>query len=86
MTVTLAVTRLCWVSATVDGQKQFELVLKPGDERSLDVRNELALTVGDAGALTMTINGVEARALGKSGEVVTARVNLSNVKTYLPAQ
>jgi hypothetical protein len=80
------VTRPCWISATVDGQKQIERVLKAGDERSLDVRNELALSVGDAGAVTMTINGVEARALGKSGEVVTAKVNLTNVKTYLPAQ
>ena len=75
LAVTLSMTRDCWVSATVDGQKQFEEILKPGDERSFDVANELVLTVGDAGAVRMTINGVEARPLGKSGEVVTIRLN-----------
>jgi cytoskeleton protein RodZ len=84
MVVKLAVTRACWISATVDGRKEMEQLLNPGDDRSLDVRNELALSVGDAGALIMTINGVEARPLGKSGEVVKARLNLANVKTYLP--
>ena len=84
--VTLAVTRPCWVSATVDGQKQIERVLRPGDERSLEVRREMGLTVGDAGAVTMTLNGVPAKALGKGGEVVATRLNLTNFKTYLQAK
>jgi cytoskeleton protein RodZ len=86
LVVSLAVTRPCWVSATVDGQKQIEQVLRPGDERSLEVRRELGLTVGDAGAVTMTLNGVPAKALGKGGEVVATRLNLTNFKTYLQAQ
>jgi len=84
--ITLAVTRDCWVSATVDGRKEFERLMKPGDERSLEARYELALSVGDAGAVTMTVNGVEARPLGKSGQVVTVRLNPTNVNTYLPAR
>jgi cytoskeletal protein RodZ len=86
MVITLTVTRDCWVSATVDGQKQFERLLKPGDGRTLEVHYELALSVGDAGAVTMTVNGVEARPLGKSGQVVTVKLNPTNVTTYLPAR
>ena len=84
MVITLAVTRDCWMSATVDGQKKFERLLKPGDERTLEVQYELALSVGDAAAVTMTVNGVAARPLGKSGQVVTVRLNPTNINTYLP--
>ena len=81
--VALSPTRPCWVSATVDGQKQFERVLSPGDQRTLEVPGELVLNIGDAGALDMTINGAAVRPLGKAGEVLTIRLNGSNLKTYL---
>jgi cytoskeletal protein RodZ len=86
LNVVLKVTRPCWVAATVDGRKEFQRVLKPGDERTLEARNELVLTVGDAGAVKMTINGMDAKSLGRSGEVLTERLNLSNVKRYLANQ
>ncbi len=41
---------------------------------------------GDAGALALTLNGPNARPLGKAGEVVTARLNLANFKDYLAAR
>jgi cytoskeleton protein RodZ len=83
LNVVLKVTRSCWVAATVDGKKQFQRVLKPGDDRALEVQNDLVLTVGDAGAVKMTINGMEAKSLGRSGEVVTDRLTLSNMKRFL---
>jgi cytoskeletal protein RodZ len=82
--VTLTITRDCWVSATVDGQKQIEELLRPGDGRSISVSNELALTLGDAAAVRMLIDGAEARPLGKSGEVVTIKMTPGNRKTFLP--
>jgi hypothetical protein len=43
----------------------------------------LVLTAGDASAITLTLNGAEAKSLGKAGEVVTARLNLTNFKGYV---
>jgi cytoskeletal protein RodZ len=86
LAVTLSMTRDCWVSATVDGQKQVGETLKPGDRRSFGVANELVLTLGDAGAVRMTVNGAEARPLGKSGEVVTIKMTPGNGKTFLPVR
>jgi cytoskeletal protein RodZ len=86
LAVTLTVTRRCWVAATADGVKQIWRLMMPGDEGSLEVHRELELTVGDAGAVMMTINGVEASALGKGGEVKTVRLNLANFTTFLPAR
>ena len=83
LTVMLSVKRRCWISVTVDGQKQIERVLEAGEQRSVDVHRELMLRTGDAGAMSMTLNGADAKPLGRSGEVVTVRLNLANFKEYL---
>jgi cytoskeletal protein RodZ len=82
-TVGLSVKRPCWISATVDGQKTIERLLRPGDERTIEVEREMVLTAGDASAVAMTINGTEARPLGKTGQVATARVNAANFRDFL---
>jgi hypothetical protein len=86
LTIALSVKRPVWVSATVDGQKAIERLLQPGEQQTVNVRREMVLTAGDASAIAMTLNGAEARPLGKAGEVVTARFNLTNFKTYLQTQ
>ena len=83
LSVTVTAKRPCWVSATVDGQKKIERLLQPGEQETVDVRREMVLTAGDAGAIALTFNGADARPLGKAGEVVTTRINLNNFKSYL---
>ena len=83
LSVTLSVTRLSWVSATVDGELVIERELQAGEQTTFEARRELVLKAGDAEAVVMTVNGALARPLGKAGEVVTARLNLSNFKEYL---
>ncbi len=83
LTVSLTARRPCWVSATVDGQKAIERLLQTGEQTTIDVRRDMVLTAGDASAIALTFNGAEARPLGKAGEVVTARFNLTNFKDYL---
>jgi hypothetical protein len=84
--VGLAATGPCWVSAIVDGERVLERQLQAGERQVFEVRRELVLTTGDAGALTLTLNGASARPLGKPGAVVTTSVNLTNFKDYLAAQ
>jgi len=81
--VGLAAAARCWVSATVDGQSLIERELQAGERQQLNVSREIVLTTGNAGALTMTIDGSEPRPLGKTGETTTVRLNPSNVKDYL---
>jgi cytoskeleton protein RodZ len=85
-TVGLSVKRPCWVSATVDGHIAIERLLEPGDLRKIEVRREMVLTAGDAAAVTLTLNGAEAKSLGKNGEVVTRRLNLTNFKGYVQSR
>jgi putative aminopeptidase FrvX len=82
----LSVTRPCWVSASVDGERQIERLLQPGERQTIDVRREMIITAGDASAITLTLNGAPAKPLGKTGDVVTARFNRANYKDYLQAR
>jgi cytoskeletal protein RodZ len=86
ITVGLSAVAPCWVSAIVDGAPAIQRQLRAGDRLTLDVRRELVLTAGDAAALTLTLNGQDARPLGKTGQVVITRINLSNFKEYLAAR
>lgn len=83
LVVALSANRPCWVSAIVDGARTIEHLFQPGEQRTVEVRREMVLTAGDAAALSMTVNGANAKPLGKSGEVVTARMNLTNFREYL---
>ncbi|MCU1382640.1 MAG: rodZ, partial [Acidobacteria bacterium] len=86
LTIALTATRPCWVSATVDGKKTIERLLQSGEQQTVAAQRDVVLSVGDAGAIAIRFNGADGRPLGKSGEVVTARFNLNNYKTYLQAR
>jgi hypothetical protein len=82
----LSVTRPCFVSASVDGQRVIERLLPAGTQQTLDVKQDLVLTAGDAGAIALTLNGADARPLGKPGEVVTAHFTIANFKSFLASR
>jgi cytoskeletal protein RodZ len=86
LTIELTVIAPCWVTATVDGQKKIERLLQTGERQTIEVARELSLTAGDAAAVRMTINGVDARPLGRKNEVVTARINPTNFRSYLTSR
>ena len=84
--VVVVARRACWVSATVDGEKVVERTLQAGEQQTFNMRRELVLTAGDAGGLSMTLNGAPAKRLGESGKTVTVRVTMANFKDYLLIQ
>jgi cytoskeleton protein RodZ len=86
LTVNLVLSRRSWVSAIVDDSNQIEGILSAGEMRTLDAQREIVLRVGDAGAVTLTINGRKAKPLGKAGAVATARLNPTTFKNFLADQ
>jgi cytoskeletal protein RodZ len=70
----------CWVSVTLDGEPTFSGLMSAGDKRSMTAREEILVTVGDAGAFVYTLNGRPGRPLGAPGEVVSRRITLANYK------
>ncbi len=72
----------CWVSATVDGERQFSRVMLAGEREVLEADEEIVVIVGDAGAFEYAINQRPGRSLGASGEVRTATITRGNYRSY----
>ena len=69
VSLAFTVTRPCWVTARVDGQRTIYKIVAPGESTSLEAQREIAIRFGDAGAVQATINGRQAGALGADGAV-----------------
>ena len=80
ITIVLNARNLCWIGATLDGKRRVERTMQRGGEAILHARDEVVLRVGNAGALSLTINGLAAAPLGRQGQTVTTRITLANYK------
>jgi cytoskeleton protein RodZ len=83
LTMAIAPQGSCWVSVSIDGEQSFSGLMKAGDQRQVAARQEIGLTVGDAGMFAYQLNGVTGRPLGAPGAVVSARITLANYKEFL---
>ena len=83
VTVAVVAAGPCWVSAIVDGQRVVAREFQTGERMAFDAASSVVLTAGDSGAISVTINGEEARRLGTPGQLVTVRITPDNFKEYL---
>jgi cytoskeleton protein RodZ len=81
--VTVAPSASCWVRIVADGVVRFEGLLEKGASETRDARRSVVLTVGDAAACQILINGRRTRALGAAGRVVTLRVTPDTLASVL---
>jgi cytoskeleton protein RodZ len=84
--LTLTSRGVCWVTVRCNGAIVFTGTMRAGDRKDVDVWGRVSLTVGNAGVMDVAINGQPARPLGGEGEVVTASMNIQNLKTFLQAR
>jgi hypothetical protein len=59
-----------WLKVIIDDQKPEEIMLKPGDTRQIEARNQFNLLIGNAGGVELQLNGSPVEVSGKSGQVV----------------
>jgi cytoskeletal protein RodZ len=83
LALTVVASEECWLSLSVDGQKVVARNLQPGERVQFRARTVIILSAGNAGALTLTLNGKPARALGGRGEVVTSTITLATLKDFV---
>jgi len=69
LVLSLHATGDVWLDATADGERRAYRLYTAGENLSLDARKQISLRVGDASAVTYTINGASGRALGGPGIV-----------------
>jgi len=81
--LTLTAQGACWIRTIIDGNQPLERMLKPNETLLLRAKDEVVLRVGDAAALSLTINNQLARPFGAPGKVVTTRITRSNYLGFL---
>lgn len=70
-------TEATWIRVHMDGQSPKEMILRPGQSAEWTSHSPFQLTLGNAGGVTLNLNGQELPPLGKSGQVIR--------NIYLPA-
>lgn len=73
----LTTTRPAWVRVIADGVPIVERELAAGARVPFIARKSIVIRTGDAGAVRLAIGGVDRGALGKIGEVVTRRFDVT---------
>ena len=59
-----------WTKLDADGRSVFSGVLRRGERRTFEAREGFRITLGNAGAVRVTLDGLELPRLGHSGEVI----------------
>lgn len=80
--IDLTASSECWVKVTIDGVQTSERVFTKGDRQRFDAKKDITLQVGSAGAITWSVNGRPARALGRVGDVRTVTVSVANAPEF----
>jgi cytoskeleton protein RodZ len=70
--------RPSWILIRADGTVAYEQIAQPGFSRNFEAERQLYIKSGDAGAVTVTINGQDLGALGPTGEIVARNYTLKN--------
>ena len=73
----------CWLAATVDGERVLARLLQPGERQTLAVSEEAVLRIGDPSVLTISINGLSGRTLGRPGQPVSVTITKENFRDFL---
>ena len=67
--VGLRVIDTVWVRATKDGRRAWEYTLRAGQKKLITARESIALIVGNAGGVELTLNGEALPPIGERGQV-----------------
>jgi hypothetical protein len=70
-----------WIEADADGERKAYQLFEQGQDLRLEGQKEIRLIVGDAAAVSYTINGKPGRPLGGTGEVRQFVVSPANVES-----
>jgi cytoskeleton protein RodZ len=63
-----------WIEVTADGKKTFMGTLQPNETRQISAAEQVNISTGNAGALTISLNGKTLDSLGTIGQVRAVRL------------
>jgi len=75
----LRITDTVWVRALADGKPVLERILNPGESRPIEAEAQVYLSVGNAGGITLALNGETLPSFGGRGQVRRVRITPSGL-------
>lgn len=78
----LRASAVCWVRVVNEGVPQ-DFILQPGETFQYRYVKPIVLQVGNAGGVTLFLNGQTARPLGTTGQVVELNLSPSNWRDHI---
>jgi cytoskeleton protein RodZ len=82
--IDINVTETTWIKVGADGVTvDAGEVLEPGTTRHFAAQNSIYLSIGNAGGLSLKINDMAAKSLGKSGQVRELTITPQNMKSLI---
>ena len=73
LSIRLSAKETSWIRVTADGRVTAERIFRPGETENIGAVREVSIRAGDAGAVTVAVDGRQPVPLGREGEVVTRR-------------
>jgi cytoskeletal protein RodZ len=64
------ITERTWLRVAVDGQVQLETIIEPGDDREWVAQQSLTIRSGNAGGISVILDGQDLGVMGQPGQVV----------------
>ncbi|HQP72743.1 MAG TPA: DUF4115 domain-containing protein [Acidobacteriota bacterium] len=84
LVLALRASAVCWVRVVSEGVPQ-DFILQPGETFQYSYVKPIVLQVGNAGGVTLFLNGQAARPLGTTGQVMELNLSPSNWRDHLAA-
>ena len=82
--VAITADEAVWIRADVNGKYQFSGVLPAHETRNIDTDGEVRVRLGNAGGVTMTLNGKPVGAVGPKGQVRTVQFTSGGFQIVSP--
>jgi len=73
-----------WVQAWADGKSVMTELLQPNMVKTLDATDAVRIRTGNAGGLSLTVNGKSTGPIGPSGQVRTVQISRAGVQILPP--
>jgi cytoskeleton protein RodZ len=83
LTIEIAASGACWLVLTIDGARVLARTLDPGEHVSYPVRSFVTVNAGNAGALSLILNGKPAKPIGVAGQVVATTITPATISRFL---
>jgi cytoskeleton protein RodZ len=84
--VEITATEPVWILARTDGKFAFTGTLDPNTKRTVDATKDITLRIGNAGGVTITLNGQPLPTMGPKGQPRTIQFTPGGFHIVLPAK